>query len=182
MGQLGQFSQLHHGDLSLWTQTQLSPLFSNLAQLIKSKLHGQSFKLHGLYGQIFKIHKMFRFVLGMQRPWVIEFVVVGFFYLWIFMIIGFFGGGGVFIAEILLRWWQNFSGVICGFGMWVVAGLLASGYGWIDYGFDMDSGWILSLLFLSLWVWLNWHGREKKNEGFFSSFSKACIVGWLFWV
>ena len=32
-----------------------------------------------------------------------------------------------FIDEILLQWWLNFSGVFCGSGMWVVAGLLAVG-------------------------------------------------------
>ena len=34
-----------------------------------------------------------------------------------------------FIDEILLQWWQNFFGVIRGSGVWVVAKLLASGYG-----------------------------------------------------
>ena len=33
-----------------------------------------------------------------------------------------------FIDEILLRWWQKFSIVICGSGVWLVAGLLVSGY------------------------------------------------------
>ena len=168
MGQLGQFSQLHHGDPSLWTQTQLSPISSDLAQLIESKLHG-------LDGQIFKIHKMFGFVLGMQRPWVAEFVVVGFFYLWIFWLLVFFCLGFIakilllifclgFIDEILLWWWQNFSSVIYGSSVWVMAGLLASGYCWIGCGFDMDGGWILSQLFLSLRVWLNWHWRERKKN------------------
>ena len=49
------------------------------------------------------------------------------------------------IDEILLLWWLDFSGVGRGSGVWVVAGLLAGGYGF-DFG---------SLLFLSFYIWLN---------------------------
>ena len=44
------------------------------------------------------------------------------------------------------------------------------------YGFDMDGGWILSLLFLSLWVWLNWQWRKKKSR-LFSSCRRVLVGG-----
>ena len=59
---------------------------------------------------------------GWLNLWWLGFFIFEFLWLLVFFCLG-------FIAEILLQWWQNFSGVICGSGVWVVARLLASGYG-----------------------------------------------------